>query len=111
VFEKEIEKRLAVTAADGEKQVRVDLLEAGFDEGAGEDSKRWPVNPRSDGRGQVALEKRDCAYRLGEHGFEKPVIGVSGGCQWVCGIVHDRMDSFRGAVRQGGFEDLRSQGT
>jgi hypothetical protein len=66
----------------------MDLLQAGFDEGAGQDDQRGPVDFHGDGGRQVAFEKRGGVFGLGKNGFKKPVVGVSGGDEWFCGRFH-----------------------
>ena len=88
VLEKKVEQGFALAAANGEEQVGMDLLQAGFDERAGQNDQRRPVDFRRDGRRQVTFEKRGGVLGLRKNGLEKPVVGVSGGDEWFCGRFH-----------------------
>ena len=81
VLEKQIKQHLAAREVDREKQIRVNLLEVGFDERRRNERERIPIDPCRNGRRQVLLEKRNGMLRLGEHGLEERVVRVRGKIQ------------------------------
>jgi hypothetical protein len=64
------------------------LQEAGLDERTRQDFQRGPIDFGHDGGREVALEKRDRPWRIGEHLFEKRVVRETCGHQAVVVIFH-----------------------
>lgn len=89
VLEKKIEQSFPLTHTDGEKQIRMHLLEAGLHERTRNHHQRVPVDFRRDGWRQVTLEKRGRVLRLGENRLEKSVVGMCGGRERFSGCFHE----------------------
>ena len=90
MLEEQIQQRFAPAEHYGKQQIRVDMLEAGFHKRTREHRQRRPVDLTRDLHGQVAFEKRGGVFRLGENGFEKPVVCVrGGGFRGSYGVIHN----------------------
>lgn len=89
VLEQEVKQRFSPAKLGGKQQIRMDLLQVGFDKRCGQHLQRRPVHPRCNSGRQIALEKRRGVFGLREDFFEKRIVRETCWLETVIGFFHD----------------------